>query len=78
MKEPSNKNFEGTIADLESMIGTIENGDANIEESLKAFEKGIKLVHTAQSYLTQAEQRIASLTEEDGKLITKDFHENGE
>ena len=42
----------------------------------KAFEKGIKLVRTAQNYLSQAEQRIASLTEDDGNFVTKDFNEN--
>ena len=78
MKEPSNHKFENSISELEAMIETIEKDEANIAQSLKAFEKGIKLVRTAQKYLGEAEQKVTSLTEDADNPVTVDFPETGE
>ena len=48
----------------------MENGDLTLEESLKAFEQGIKLTRECQSALTQAEQKVQMLIAENGKLKT--------
>lgn len=60
--------FEEALDQLEELVEELENGDLTLEESLKAFEQGIKLTRECQSALTQAEQKVQMLIEENGKL----------
>ena len=57
-------NFEDAIAQLEELVDALEEGDLSLEESLKAFENGIKLTRECQLALEKAEQRIQILTQE--------------
>ena len=44
----------------------MEEGDLSLEESLQAFEKGIKLTRECQAALQKAEQKVQRLISEDG------------
>ena len=57
-------NFENAIEQLEELVEALEEGDLSLEESLKAFENGIKLTRECQVALEKAEQRIQILTQE--------------
>ncbi|SVC70980.1 uncharacterized protein METZ01_LOCUS323834, partial [marine metagenome] len=57
--------FNEGLSQLEEIIGKMESGDLSLEESLKYFEKGIKLRRQCHSALSSAEQRISVLSEED-------------
>ena len=57
--------FNKGLSQLEEIIGKMESGDLSLEESLKYFEKGIKLHRQCHSALSSAEQRISVLSEED-------------
>ena len=57
--------FNEGLSQLEEIIGKMESGDLSLEESLKYFEKGIKLHRQCYSALSSAEQRISVLSEED-------------
>ena len=57
--------FNKGLSELEEIIGKMESGDLSLEESLKYFEKGIKLHRQCHSALSNAEQRISVLSEED-------------
>ncbi len=57
--------FNKGLSELEEIIGRMESGDLSLEESLKYFEKGIKLHRQCHSALSSAEQRISVLSEED-------------
>jgi len=57
--------FNKGLNELEEIIGKMESGDLSLEESLKYFEKGIKLHRQCHSALSSAEQRITTLSEED-------------
>jgi len=57
--------FNKGLSELEEIIGKMESGDLSLEESLKYFEKGIKLHRQCHSALSSAEQRISVLSEED-------------
>lgn len=57
-------NFEEAIEQLEELVGALEEGDLSLEESLKAFEDGIKLTRECQAALEKAEQRIQILTQD--------------
>ena len=59
--------FEASLQELEKIVRRLEDGDLSLEESLKLFEKGVKLSRECQERLNQAERRIEVLLEdEDG------------
>ncbi len=55
------KSFETSLAELEQIVGRLEDGDLPLEQSLELFEKGIKLSRECRSRLTNAERRIEIL-----------------
>ena len=63
--------FNKGLSELEEIIGKMESGDLSLEESLKYFEKGIKLHRQCHSALSNAEQRISVLSEEDNYIEDK-------
>ena len=60
--------FEQSLDQLEELIEEMESGDLSLEESLSAFEQGIKLTRDCQGALAKAEQKVQLLVEENGKL----------
>ncbi|MCY3623342.1 MAG: exodeoxyribonuclease VII small subunit [Gammaproteobacteria bacterium] len=60
--------FEAALAELEELVGRMEAGSLSLEESLAAFERGIKLTRECQSALRSAELRIKALTQEGDEL----------
>jgi exodeoxyribonuclease VII small subunit len=67
-------NFETAMAELEELVAQIETGDLSLEDSLKQFEKGIKLSRICQKALNDAEQRVKILTESLNGDTEEDFH----
>ena len=53
--------LEKSLADLEKIVTTLEEGDIPLEQALKQFEKGIKLSRECQTALQSAEQRVQVL-----------------
>ncbi len=60
--------FESIINRLDTLVQRMENSDISLEDSLQAFEQGMKLTNEAQAVLAAAEQRVRVLTEKDGEL----------
>jgi exodeoxyribonuclease VII small subunit len=54
--------LEGSLAELEKIVRALEDGDLTLEESLKAFERGVSLVRRCNALLDGAEQKIEILT----------------
>ena len=67
--------FNKGLAELEVIINKMESGDLGLEDSLKYFEKGVKLHRQCHSALTDAEQRINILGEEDNYRKEKPFED---
>ncbi|MBU0500487.1 MAG: exodeoxyribonuclease VII small subunit [Gammaproteobacteria bacterium] len=59
----SKSGFEKSLGELESLVETMEKGEMSLEESLKAFERGIKLARECTDILKSAEQRVEILAE---------------
>ena len=59
-------NFEKALENLEEIVSSMENGELTFEDSLKAFEKGIKLTRECQGALRDAEQKVRVLLNENG------------
>lgn len=59
-------NFEEALEELESLVEQMEDGDLSLEESLAAFEKGVRLARECQEALKAAEQRVQVLLSQGG------------
>jgi exodeoxyribonuclease VII small subunit len=63
MTTTSIKDFEGAIAELESIVKKLEEGDLPLEQSLALYERGVQLSRFCHARLEQAERRIEILNE---------------
>jgi exodeoxyribonuclease VII small subunit len=58
----SEPKFEVLLAELEKLVGDLEGGKLSMEDSLSAFERGMKVSGQAAAILDQADLRIEQLT----------------
>ncbi len=65
-KKQATFDFEQALENLEELVSSMEDGELTLEESLQAFEKGIKLTRECQSALKNAEQKVQLLLNENG------------
>ncbi|MCB1663273.1 MAG: exodeoxyribonuclease VII small subunit [Pseudomonadales bacterium] len=72
-KKPKGYDFEKALSDLEQLVERMENGDFSLEESLQAFEQGIKLTRECQRMLAQAEQKVQILIQGEDKIKLEPF-----
>ena len=67
--------FEESISRLEQIVQALENGDIDLDESLKLFEEGIKLTKSCQKMLDDAEKKVSVLrSDENGKIKKEEFN----
>ncbi len=71
MARKKSVDFEEALEQLEDLVEQMEDGDLTLEESLAAFEKGVRIARECQLALQQAEQRVQILLKQDGteKLV---------
>ena len=65
--------FEEALGRLEDIVKKMEAGDMTLEESLKAFEEGIKLARLCSRKLDEAERRVEILIKQEEELVIKPF-----
>jgi exodeoxyribonuclease VII small subunit len=61
--DPTIKDFEAAIAELETIVKKLEEGDLALEASLQLYERGVQLSRFCHAQLEQAEKRIEILNE---------------
>ena len=57
------KDFEAAIAELETIVKKLEDGDLALEASLQLYERGVQLSRFCHARLEEAEHRIEILNE---------------
>ena len=57
-----NKTFEENMQRLEQIVRAMERGDVPLEESLKLFQEGTKLVESCGKLLDNAELQVKKIT----------------
>ena len=57
--------LEQSLDSLEALVERMESGELTLEESLQAFDQGVKLTRECQQALSQAEQKVRILLEQD-------------
>lgn len=63
MSDPSIKDFEAAIAELDGIVKRLEEGDLSLEQSLALYERGVQLSRFCHTKLEDAERRIEILTD---------------
>jgi exodeoxyribonuclease VII small subunit len=64
--------FEEAMAELETLVRRLEQGELPLEESLAAFERGMALVWSLAARLEDVAQRVEVLLRaSDGSLVTR-------
>jgi exodeoxyribonuclease VII small subunit len=76
-KKPENLSFEASLSELEQIVTELEQGDVSLDDALKQFERGIKLVRQSQAKLEQAQQKVSVLLNESDTNLTE-FKVEGE
>ena len=61
--DPTIKDFETAIAELEAIVRKLEEGDLALEASLQLYERGVHLSRFCHARLEEAERRIEILNE---------------
>ena len=57
--------FEAALAELESLVERLEDGELSLEDSIKTYERGVALGRSALKALDAAEQRVQVLDQDD-------------
>ncbi len=74
-KEPEIR-FEKALEELKGIVEKLEGGDLELEESLKMFERGVRLMAVCQKKLEDAERRV-EIVSKGMKGGAKPFEEEG-
>ena len=65
--------FEGALEELETVVKQLEEGKLGLDEALAAYERGMTLIRFCNETLQSAEQKIESLREENGAVLSEPF-----
>ena len=70
----SNLTFDDALQQLEVIVQQLESGKLPLEESMKAFERGVQLGKLCNEKLTNAEKKIELLTRQpDGEVSAQEI-----
>jgi exodeoxyribonuclease VII small subunit len=75
-EQPQPIDFEASLSQLESLVEKLENSEFTLEQSLQAFEQGVKLTRQCQQALSAAEQKVQVLVEESGQSQAVPFQDD--
>lgn len=53
--------FSEELKELESIVGSLEGGQLELEDSLARYERGVALLRSLQSKLADAQQKVTML-----------------
>ena len=60
-----NRTFEENLEELKELVRKLQSGELTLDESLKAFEEGIKLSKLLEDKLKNIEEKAVKLFEND-------------
>jgi len=71
------RRFEAALAEIEQIVGNLEQGHLDLGESLDQYQKGIETLKECHQLLGEAERRITLLSgfDADGNPIRTSFEE---
>ena len=60
-KSDQQPRYEDLVAQIEELVDNIESGELGLEESIRGYEEGTKLIKHARGILDQAQQRVEAI-----------------
>lgn len=68
------RNFEQSMEELEKVVRQLEKGELSLDQSIAAFESGVKLARECEKKLTEAKGKVEQLVkDESGKIRVEPF-----
>ena len=58
---PQEMPFGDALAELESIVVSLESGQLELEESMSRYERGVELLRELQAKLASAQQKVTML-----------------
>ncbi|MEM7194837.1 MAG: exodeoxyribonuclease VII small subunit [Pseudomonadota bacterium] len=68
--------FEKSLAELEKIVNRMEQGDQSLDETMRDFEKGMKLSQACQKSLDEAQLKVEKLVEKHGGYELQDVSDD--
>ena len=75
VKAMAKEKFEDALEKLEDIVRKMEAGDMPLDEALKSFEEGIKLIRFCSAKLDETQRRVEQLLGTEDSLKVKSFQE---
>ena len=64
--------FEEALVELETIVRKLETGEALLEDSITAYERGVKLKKHCETKLRNAQEKIEKISiDQDNKISTQ-------
>lgn len=60
--------FEVNLENIDEIIEKLESGELSLENSIKEYEKAMKLIKSSSDILERAEGKIIKVSENDGEI----------
>lgn len=65
--------FENAMERLEVIASMLESGDFTLDEALKLYEEGVKLIGVCEARLKNVESSVKIIVNKEGELTEEDF-----
>lgn len=65
----SEKTFEENMAELQSIVEKLENGETNLDDAIEEFQKAMDLIKSCDSKLKEAEDTINKIVDENKDIV---------
>ena len=73
-REASKRTFEQSLARLEKIVDSLEQGETPLESAIALYEEGIELSKECMETLSRAELKVKKLSKDmNGKIELMDF-----
>lgn len=70
--------FEQALGELETIVRSLETGEAALDDSIKSYERGIKLKQHCEKKLRDAQAKIEKISvNDDGSISTQPLDSEG-
>lgn len=77
MTKTKSQTFEAALAELESIVASMEAGQLPLEQSLAAYKRGAELLKYCQSALAEVQQQVRILEADTLKNLSGADDTNG-
>lgn len=67
--------FEEMMKKLENIVDDLESGQMPLEESLKKYEEGVRLLRVCRKRLDETKRKVEVLVKKGGKMVLEPFKE---